>query len=229
MKKRKIFKPRKVFKRSARFILYMMSLISAFSHAGNKKLYEKLNLKDLNLRFEVFDYAMNGFDEINPPNTEYLVINDYSQHSSQKRFYLINLKNQEVELNDYVAHGKYTGNNGEAMRFSNKDGSKQTSLGFYLTDKPYYGSNGFSLKLKGLEQGINDNAMSRYIVMHGASYVSDDFVEKHGRIGRSWGCPAISKGEVSGVISKIEGGALMLSYSDKSDYLTKSAYARVGG
>lgn len=214
-------------KHSASWLVILSSLIPHFSHASNKKLYEKLNLKSLNLKYEVFDYAMKGFNEINPPNQKYLAINDYSQHSSKKRFYLINLKTQEVEINDYVAHGKHSGFNGNTKSFSNVENSKQTSLGFYLTDKPYYGGNGLSLKLEGLEPGINDNAMKRYIVMHGASYVSDTWVDKHGRIGRSWGCPAISKGNIKEVIDKIEGGTLMLSYSDKSDYLNKSKYGQM--
>ena len=229
MNKKQSIKKSILARRTASILLYASSLVAAVTHAGNKKLYDKLNLKALNLKYEVFNYAMKGMDKINPPNKKYLAINDYSQHSSKKRFYLINLETQRVELNDYVAHGKHTGTNGHATKFSNIDGSKQTSLGFYLTGKPYYGSNGLSLKLKGLERGINDNAMSRYIVMHGAPYVSDNFVNKHGRIGRSWGCPAISLGEIKGVIDKIEGGTLMLSYSDRSDYLQKSRFASFGG
>ncbi|MCY4043611.1 MAG: murein L,D-transpeptidase catalytic domain family protein [Cellvibrionales bacterium] len=223
----KMKKKPKLAKHSASWLVILSSMVPHLSHASNKKLYEKLNLKSLNLKYEVFDYAMKGFDEINPPNKKYLAINDYSQHSSKKRFYLINLETQKVEINDYVAHGKHSGVNGHTKRFSNTENSKQTSLGFYLTDKPYYGGNGFSLKLKGLEPGINDNAMKRYIVMHGASYVSDTWVDKHGRIGRSWGCPAISQSNIKEVINKIEGGTLMLSYSDKSDYLNKSKYGHM--
>ena len=190
-----------------------------------KNCTKKLDLQKMNMDYKVFDHAMQGFNKINPPNQKYIVINDYSQSSSNKRFYLINLLDQTVELNDYVAHGKNTGGL-EATDFSNVVNSKKSSLGFYLTGNSYYGSNGYSLRLKGLEEGINDNAMERAIVMHGASYVSDKFVTQYGRVGRSWGCPAISTTEINGVIGKIEGGTLMLSYSDSdsTDYLAQSDF-----
>lgn len=193
-----------------------------------KALYRDLGLAEMKLDYKVFNFAMKGFHKVNPPNKNYLVIHDYSQHSKEKRFYLINLQDKKVEINDYVAHGKNTGLF-EAKNFSNTVNSKQTSPGFYLTAAPYFGSNGHSLKLHGLEQGINDRAMERYIVMHGAPYVSDDFVKRHGRVGRSWGCPAISTKHIDDVIGKIKHGALVFNYVDTDEYHQNSHFIKGDG
>jgi hypothetical protein len=110
-----------------------------------------------------------------------------------------------------VAHGANTGE-AWAQRFSNVLGSKQTSLGLFLTGDPYVGDNGYSLRLHGLDRGVNDRAYERAVVMHGAPYVSDQFVREHGRIGRSWGCPAVSQEIARPLIETIRGGSLVYAY-----------------
>lgn len=141
-------------------------------------------------------------------NDGYLVVIDYSQHSSRKRFYLINLNSGKVERHA-VAHGSGsdTDNDGYATRFSNAEGSKATSLGFYRTLGTYSGKWGYSLRLQGLSS-TNSNAYERAIVIHGASYVSDS-----GHAGRSWGCPALDLDISASVITRIKGGALVYAWS----------------
>ena len=129
----------------------------------------------------------------------------------------------KVLFNELVAHGKNTGDN-FARRFSNDDGSLQTSLGLFRTAGTYVGGNGYSLKLAGLEPGFNDKAERRAVVMHGAPYVSEDFAAAHGRIGRSWGCPALSQKVAGKVIDTIKGGSLVFSYFPDQDWLQHSRF-----
>lgn len=142
-------------------------------------------------------------------NDNYLVVIDYSQHSSRKRFYLINLNNGSVERHN-VAHGLGSDpdKDGYAQKFSNVEGSKATSLGFYRTLGTYSGKHGYSLLLQGLSS-TNSNAYDRAIVIHGADYVSDG----SSYAGRSWGCPALDMDVRSSVITRIKNGALIYAWS----------------
>lgn len=142
-------------------------------------------------------------------NKNYVVIIDYSKPSSSPRLYLLNLKTGKVEKY-YVAHGVNSGEN-MAVSFSNKINSKKSSLGFYLTGSTYIGSHGNSLYLHGLEKS-NNNAFERTIVIHGASYVSEDFVKKYGRLGRSWGCPALSISANKKLLPLIKEGAVLYAF-----------------
>jgi hypothetical protein len=153
-------------------------------------------------------------------NTRYLTIVDLSQSSSKKRFYLLDLKNSKIVLNTYVAHGKNSGLQ-EASKFSNERNSEETSLGFYVTDKTYSGKHGLSLRLSGLENGINDNAESRGIVVHGASYVSSNRA-RSGYIGRSQGCPALPEKENNKIIKLIKNGSVFFIYHPSPSYLNRS-------
>lgn len=142
-------------------------------------------------------------------NKNYAVIINYSQPSDERRLYLLNLRKGTVEKY-YVAHGVRSGRN-SATRFANVVDSRKTSLGIYLTGSNYEGSHGDSLYLHGLEPS-NSKAFERYIVMHGAPYVSMEFLEKYGRMGRSWGCPAVSQAVNKKLIPLIKGGALVYAY-----------------
>jgi hypothetical protein len=144
----------------------------------------------------------------------YLTVIDFSLPSTARRLWLFDLANGELLRKELVAHGKNTGDN-RATRFSNIDGSKQSSLGLFVTGETYYGENGYSLRLHGLEPGVNDRALERLIVMHGAWYVSDDHVRKFGRLGRSWGCPALDEGVATEVIDTVKGGSFLFAYSDR--------------
>jgi hypothetical protein len=146
--------------------------------------------------------------------TTYAFIIDFNQHSKNKRGYLLNLKNGSVESYQ-VSHGKGSDRNhdGHADSFSNVDGSHKSSLGLYITAETYNGKHGLSLKLDG-QEGTNDNARSRYIVMHGASYMSKAFINQHGKAGRSQGCPAVNNSVRTDLINKLKGGSLYYIHKD---------------
>lgn len=154
---------------------------------------------------------------------ELLTVIDYSLPSTVKRLWVFDVKSGDVLFNELVAHGKNTGDN-YARRFSNDDGSLETSLGLFRTASTYIGGNGYSLRLAGLEPGFNDKAERRSVVMHGAPYVSEDFAAQHGRIGRSWGCPALSQKVAGKVIDTIKGGSLVFSYFPDRDWLSHSKF-----
>lgn len=178
-----------------------------------KDLYETLNLEGL-LPYKIFKMAMDGLEIINPPRRDYLAIIDFSQDSTKKRFFLIDLLHKTLVYNDFVAHGRNTGEK-DAVSFSNEVNSHKSSLGFYLTNETYYGSNGYSLKLDGLDVGVNDNARERAIVVHGAPYVSENNIDENGYLGRSWGCPALPMSIYRDVIEKLKGGNIIFSYAQE--------------
>ena len=141
-----------------------------------------------------------------------LTVIDYSLPSSQPRLWVLDLDRGKVLFHELVAHGAGSGDL-YATRFSNVNDSRQTSLGLFLTEGTYEGGNGYSLRLKGLDAGVNDMAGTRNIVMHGAWYVSDDHIRQFGRIGRSWGCPALPAEMAPRVIDTIKGGSFIYSYA----------------
>jgi hypothetical protein len=142
------------------------------------------------------------------------VIFDVTKPSTEKRFYVLDLKGKKLLYHCLAAHGKGSGEN-NANLFSNTPNSMKTAPGFYLTLSTYSGKHGYSLKLRGLEKGINDNAEKRAIVIHGADYVSDDFIKVHGRIGRSWGCPALPVGLSKEIIDCIKDGTLLYIFAGR--------------
>jgi hypothetical protein len=127
---------------------------------------------------------------------------------------VLDLENGRVLFHELVAHGAGSGDN-YAVRFSNTDASRQTSLGLFLTGSTYEGGNGYSLRLRGLDPGLNDRAEERAIVMHGAWYVSADQIRRIGRLGRSWGCPALAKSIAPRVIDRIKDGTFLFAWSDR--------------
>jgi len=145
-----------------------------------------------------------------------LTVIDYSLPSTERRLWVLDLERGEVLFHELVAHGRGTGDN-YATKFSNLNDSHQTSLGLFRTGGTYQGGNGYSMKLQGLDQGFNDRAEARYIVMHGAWYVSEAQARAQGRIGRSWGCPALSEASARTVIDTIKGGSFVFSYSGNAE------------
>jgi hypothetical protein len=141
-----------------------------------------------------------------------LTVIDYSLPSTEPRLWVLDLEKGEVLYHELVAHGAGTGEL-YATRFSNVKDSRQTSLGLFRTGGTYMGGNGYSLKLQGLDKGFNDRAEERHIVMHGAWYVSAEHARSQGRIGRSWGCPAVSDEVAQEIIDLIKGGSFVFSYS----------------
>lgn len=185
-----------------------------------ERVYNSLHLKEAGLSIEGFRFAWNGFQKekfIKP----ILAIADFSQSSRQKRLYVIDLKENKLLYNTYVAHGR---NSGEefARRFSNTNSSYQSSLGFYRALSIYQGKHGLSLKLQGLESNINNRAFERAIVMHGADYVSEDFIRRTGRLGRSQGCPAVSIDDTKKLIPLLCNGAGLFLYYPDASYLKQS-------
>ena len=189
--------------------------ITAFSADGCALLYEQMNLSEL-IQYDAFKAAFTGYKKLNNNNSILTVI-DFSLPSTEKRMYVLDLARREVIYVTYVAHGRNSGDN-YATSFSNRNGSHQSSLGFYRTSSTYQGGNGYSLLLDGLEEGINDEARSRAIVIHGADYCSEQVIRSAGRLGRSYGCPALPRELAKPIINTIKGGSLLFIYSDQTDY-----------
>lgn len=135
--------------------------------------------------------------------------------------WIIDLASKNVLFNDYVAHGRNSGEN-EAVSFSNLNGSYMSSIGFFLTAETYLGKHGLSLRLEGMDDEYNSNARNRAIVMHGADYVGADFIKQHGRLGRSLGCPSVSKEIHEDVIETIKEGTTLFIYYPDSEFLKQS-------
>jgi hypothetical protein len=145
-------------------------------------------------------------------NKRYITVIDFSAPSTQKRMYVLDTQTGAVEKH-YTAHGRGSdGANGYAKSFSGASGSNATPAGFLLASEPYVGSHGLSLRLDGLE-ARNQSARSRAVVIHGADYVTPEFISRVGRAGRSWGCPAVDPREVKAIIGKIKGGSLIYNYT----------------
>jgi len=152
-----------------------------------------------------------------------LTVIDYSLPSSQPRLFIFDLAERKLLFRELVAHGKNSGGD-VASAFSNSPGSLETSLGLFVTADTYVGGNGYSLRLKGLEEGVNDMAWDRAIVMHGAYYVSREAIRALGRLGRSWGCPAVRAEIAQKIIDTIRGGSAVFAYYPDKRWLTTSAY-----
>ena len=185
------------------------------------------NAVDAGLSAEVLELALSATacavesDTIDQPPT--LTVIDYSRPSVEPRLWVFDLATGELLFKELVAHGRNTGDN-FATTFSNRMDSRQTSIGLFVTDDTYVGSNGYSLRLDGLDAGFNDRARDRAIVMHGAPYVSEEFAAVQGRIGRSWGCPALRTAIASKVINTIRGGGVIFSYYPDQDWLQTSKF-----
>ncbi len=188
------------------------------------ELFYKWNLEVTGLSKEAFEAAQKGFTRLTARNiiqNTLLTIIDFSKPSTEKRLFVLDMTDGKVLFNSLVAHGRNSGLQFAKM-FSNRAKSFQSSLGFYVTLDPYTGSNGYSLKLKGCEAGINDKAYNRAIVMHGADYVSETFIRRNGYLGRSEGCPAIPKELNREIINTIKGGSCMFIYYPSKKYTSQS-------
>ena len=173
----------------------------------------------------VLSMALSGYyslkDQGKVSRDGILTVIDFNRSSVDERIFVIDVNRAQLLYSGLVAHGRGSGDN-YAEHFSNASGSHQSSLGFYTTGETYDGKNGYSLKLIGMERGINDNAESRSIVIHGANYVSYDYIRKNGRLGRSQGCPALSFDSFQQVINLIKGGSCLFIYHGGRGYAIKS-------
>jgi hypothetical protein len=175
--------------------------------------YDSLHLQQSGLSLKAFAAGLQAMQKISSSlkNPDIITIADFSQSSNAKRLYVIDLRCQEILFQTYVAHGQNSG--GEfATSFSNKSGCHKSSLGCFVTLDPYQGENGLSLRIEGMDRGINDRAFDRAVVIHGADYVSEKFIHDNNRLGRSYGCPAIPVELTSSIINTIKGGSCIFIY-----------------
>lgn len=193
---------------------------NASAEYSSNLLYDSLKLNRIGLSREAMLYAFKGQQKLARKgmlnNANVLTVCDFSQPSNSKRMYIIDVRKFKLLVNTYVAHGKNSGAK-YASKFSNKPESLQSSLGFYITKKTYSGKHGLSLKLTGLEKGINDKAEKRAVVVHGADYIGDSFGTAF--MGRSFGCPAVPKQIASRVIDLIKEGTCLFIYHPSKRYL----------
>ncbi len=152
-----------------------------------------------------------------------LAVIDFSLPSSEPRLWIFDLESHALLLEELVAHGRNSGDN-LATDFSNIRGSHQSSIGLFRSSESYFGQHGYSLRMDGLEPGINDRARERAIVIHGADYVNQQWVERHGRIGRSHGCPAVSREVANQVVDTLKDGQFVFSFYPDQEWLATSAY-----
>ena len=178
-------------------------------------LYDRLNSNHFELpQLKSFSQALKGFYQLHDKGIlqkDVLTIIDFSLSSNTKRLWIIDMASNTILMNTYVAHGKNTGEE-FANSFSNIDASNKSSLGFYATGEIYNGKHGMSLKLDGLEKGVNDKARQRGIVIHAADYVSTTFIRDHQRLGRSQGCPAIPAELTNEIIQLIKNRSCLFIY-----------------
>ena len=219
-------------KKLSAFLILSLIYSTSFSVLENHdivkntpRLYEQLQLATIGMSEDVFNKAIAGrnhlFQKQNVTNV--LSIVDFSQSSNSKRLYVIDLLAQKVIFNTYVAHGRNSG--GEfAYSFSNTTNSYQSSLGFYVTDSIYIGAHGTSIRLKGVEKNINDEAIKRGIVLHGASYVCESFIKQNLRLGRSQGCPAVPLDMCLPIVNCIKGGSCFFIFYPDKEYLKKTEF-----
>lgn len=212
-------------------VLLALTLFSTLSFGAErnleegyiKKMYSDLNLNQ-KVEYTIFRKAYKGYMQIPDKREGLLTIVDYTKPSNVERFFVLDLNKRKVAYSTYVTHGKNSGLT-SALNFSNNKNSYMSSLGFYMTNDSYVGSNGYSLRLKGLEAGINSNALSRNIVVHGADYAEPDFIERYGFLGRSEGCPAIPTTISRDVIDSIKDRTVLFIIGNDRYYYEKSSYA----
>lgn len=206
------------------FVLASLNPAGDDSHSVStdaQLLYQECGLETI-LSFDIFKLAMTGLEKIDDlQNKKIITIIDFSKPSTKERFFVIDLDKKQVLYKSLVAHGKNSGGN-MASRFSNAPRSLKSSLGFYLTAETYSGKYGYSLKLDGLEPGINDNARKRGIVIHGADFVSYEVARQCGLLGRSYGCPALPIGRSKKIIDTISKGSCLFIYGNDPLYLKTS-------
>lgn len=179
----------------------------------------KLNPEVINLALTAYKKAeADGYS-----HSPILTVVDFALPSNQKRLWVFNLKTKKLLYYTYVAQGKATGLK-YAHFFSNQPGTHASSIGLFKTDDAYYGKDGYSLRLTGLEKNFNNNALQRDIVIHGAWYVSKNFIKQNGYAGRSWGCFAVSKKMVKPLVNTIKDGGLLFAYYPDHQWIEHSRF-----
>ena len=213
-------------------IVFSVVLMAAGGSAGGEAdlnteieaLYIDMGLEGT-LDREVFRLAVIGFANLRNhgelKKVTPLSIIDYTKPSTEKRLVIVDISERRLLRTSLVAHGKNTGEN-HAVRFSDDPGSLMSSLGFFATGETYYGKHNYSLRLHGLEKEFNGNALERYVIIHRAWYVSQEFIDRYGRLGRSWACPALPLETATEIIDLIKGGSCLFIYFNDPEYLENS-------
>ena len=200
--------------KSVKAVVYAKT-VKPSAEANIEMVYNNLHSNEFVLpKLESFSEALKGYyllKEKGLIQKDILTLVDFSLSSNTKRLWVINLTTGEILFNTLVAHGRNTGNE-FASTFSNSAESYKSSLGFYATGEIYSGKHGMSLKLDGLEKGVNDNARARGVVMHAAEYVSNSFIKNNHRLGRSQGCPAVPVELSKEIISTIKNKSCFFIY-----------------
>lgn len=190
-------------------------------------LVDTTTAEDVGVSPEVLNLALRALScatttgAIDAPPT--LTLIDYSRPSVEPRLWVFDLATGNLLYKELVAHGRNTGEN-TSVSFSDRMNSRQSSIGLFVTRDTYVGSNGYSLRLDGLEPGFNASALERAIVMHGAPYVSEEIATRQGRLGRSWGCPALREAVARQVIDTVRGGGVVFSYYPDQTWLNSSRF-----
>lgn len=220
-------------------VLVLSLVLVSFSTVPTPEMMPSFSLSEAQFHFQkltthsssypswtCFAYAEQGYQKLvasGKINNPYLTVVDFSLPSTQKRLWVIDMQQLKVVHHTYVAHGRHSGWITPTV-FSNTPESQQSSLGFYLTGSTYFGKHGLALKLKGMEPGFNDKAAERAIVMHGAPYVSSQHIQRHQRLGRSQGCPALSQQDAQVIIPAIQNGSCLFIYAPQATYLEQSTF-----
>jgi hypothetical protein len=202
-----------------------MGLHSRILPGASLFLEKYLSLNEPALNPEAFRFGLIGFEALQLKglniNDSLLTIIDFSLPSSQVRLFVINLMQNRVLFKSLVSHGQNSGDL-YATRFSNKKQSHESALGFFVTGKTYLGGQGYSLQLLGVDTGYNDHSLTRGIVIHAAKYATREYVTRYGRLGRSFGCPALPPALSRPIINLIKDGSVLFSYYPDKTYIAHS-------
>lgn len=214
-----------------RCLTTLLSLIWSVSAAGANDLVGTLAAKAPGLSPAVLSQALAAAHcartRGTAPHADRLAVIDYSRPSTEPRLWVFDLSSRRLLFAEHVAHGRNSGAN-HAQDFSNEEGSYRSSLGLFRTADTYQGGNGYSLRLDGLDPGFNDRARQRYIVMHGAPYVDPIAAARQGRLGRSFGCPAVRPQVARAMIDTLRNGQLLFAWYPDPDWLANSSNLHCG-
>lgn len=191
-------------------------------------IYDAAGLSEKGLEYDLFQKALTGFYNMKAAGVlkkDILTVVDFRKHSREKRLWVVDVAQQELIYHNLVAHGSGSGNE-FARKFSNRPQSHMSSLGFYRVAETYHGKHGLSLRLDGYDRGYNDKARNRAVVIHSADYANPGFVKRIGRLGRSWGCPALPQAGYEEVVKTIATGSCLFLYYPDQGYLTSSKWLK---
>jgi hypothetical protein len=195
--------------------------LSGNTGSNASAIYNQINFGDNKLSFDAFNKAFQGYTNLKKAGklsgNDIISVADFSQISTAKRLWIIDLAQKKVLFNTQVAHGQGSGGDYPTV-FSNTGDSHQSSIGFYVTKSTYGGKHGTSLRIAGMDKGFNDNAEARDVVIHPANYCSPSYMAQTKHLGRSWGCPAISPELAQPIINTIKDGTMLFVYAPQAKY-----------